>query len=280
MRRTPYQSLSALIMLTITFFIALTFGFFLYTSESLLRYFETKPQVIAFFELDTSEAAIKTIANDIEAKDYVTSVTTLTQEQALELYKSENQDEPLLLELVSAEILPASIEVSGANLEALSQIKTELEKHESIEDIEFPEDILGSLDFWTRSLRLIGIFSIAIFGFESLLIIAMVTGMKVHGKRQAIQIMQLLGASSGFIRGPFLMEGMLYGILGALLGFGFQLMLILYLTPWLIDFVKPVPLFPLPLEFYAVELSAAILTGAILGMIASSIAVKRMMKKS
>ena len=279
MRRTPYQSLAAILIVSITFFVGYTFSFLAFASEQVLKFFETKPQVIAFFEVDAPVEEIRNAAQKMETKDYVESVTVVTQEQALELYRNENQDDPLLLELVSAEILPASVEVSGKNLTSLTQIKEDLKGFAGIDEVELPEDILNSLSFWTKSLRNVGLGSIAVLAFESFLIILIVTSMKVTTKRQAISIMHILGASNWFIAGPFVYEGLVYGLIGSLVGWTFSNILILYITPWLKAFITPVPLFPIPLEYYAWQLGVGTALGIIFGSFASSNAARRMIGK-
>ena len=279
MRRTPYQSLAAIIIVSITFFVGFTFSFFAFASEQVLKFFETKPQVIAFFTIDAPKEEIQAAAEKMKTKAYVQSVTIVSQEQALELYKTENQTDPLLLELVSAEILPASVEVSGKDLSSLSQIKQDLTSFAGIDEVELPEDILNSLSFWTKSLRNVGLGSIAVLSFESLLIILIVTSMKVSAKRQAISIMHLLGASNWLIAGPFVYEGLVYGLIGSLTGWTLSNILILYLTPWLKTFITPVPLFPIPLEFYLWQLGIGTALGIIFGSLASSNAARRMIGK-
>src|SRR3990167_1981684 len=122
-RRSPYQSLAAILLLSLTFFVGYALSFFILGSEQVLRYFETRPQVIAFFELNTQADTINQLAQTLRTQTYVTNVTLITQEEALKNYQSANRDDPLLLELVTAQILPASLEVSGQTIEDLQKIK-------------------------------------------------------------------------------------------------------------------------------------------------------------
>lgn len=279
MRRTPYQSLAAIVMLSITFFVAYGFSFFAYSSEQVLQFFERRPQVIAFFEISASTDQVDAAAAAMKEKSYVESVQVVSKDQALELYRQNNQDDPLLLELVSADILPASVEVSGKNIEDLSQIKKDLQSFSGVDDVDLPEDILAALDFWTHSLRITGLAIIAVLAVESLLIILIITSMKVTSKRQAIAIMDILGASNWFISGPFVYEGMLYGIIGSLIGWSATTIGILYATPWLKEIITPIPLFPIPLEFFAIQLGVGTLVGILFGAFASSLSVKRAIRK-
>jgi cell division transport system permease protein len=140
MRRSPYQTLSAILLVTITFFVGYAFSLFSLGSEYILRYFETRPQVIAFFELNASTSQINTLAEQMRQQPYVENVSIVSKEQALELYRQDNAEDPLLLELVSADILPASIEVRGRTVDDLPTIKAELDGVEGIDELVYKQD--------------------------------------------------------------------------------------------------------------------------------------------
>jgi cell division transport system permease protein len=279
-RRSPYQALAAILILTITFFVGYVFSLFLYGSEQTLRYFETRPQITAFFNLDTTPDQIQTLEKTMRDKSYVDTVTVISKEKALEIYRQDNQKDPLLLELVTADILPASIEVSGKDVTSLATIKQDLEKATGVDEVVYQQDVIESLQKWTQSLRYIGVASVAILGITSFLIIVIVTGMKVAVKRRAIHIMGILGATKWYVKAPFVFEGIIYGLAGSLLGWSSMYIGVLYLTPWLKGFLGTVPLLPLPLEFLILQIGIGTLIGIILGSFASSVAVQRMMRRA
>jgi cell division transport system permease protein len=279
-RRSPYQALAAVLILTITFFVGYVFSLFLFGSEQILRYFETRPQITAFFKLDSTADQVQTLEKTMRDKSYVDSVTVISKDKALEIYRQDNQKDPLLLELVTADILPASIEVSGRDVASLETIKQDLEKADGVDEVVFQQNVIESLQKWTQSLRYIGIASVAILAMTSFLIIVIVTGMKVAVKRRAIHIMRILGATKWYVKAPFVYEGITYGVIGSILGWGGMYIGLLYLTPWLKEFLGTVPLLPLPLEFLIVQIGAGTLIGIILGSFASSVAVQRMMRRA
>lgn len=278
MRRTPYQTLAAILITTITFLVGYSFSLFSYTAHGILNYFETQPQVIGFFSLDATPEQIQNVENSAKNKPYVQDVTVVSKEEALELYKQDNQNDPLLLELVTADILPASIEVSGEDISALNQIKQDLESSPQIEEVVLQQDIISSLERWTSTIRWAGIISMVVLGATAFLVIVIVTGMKVSSKRRSIQIMNILGASKWFIRGPFLYEGVLYGLVSSLIGWAIMYVLFLYITPWISSFIGNVPVLPISWEFFAYQAGVGTLVGIILGGLASSVAVGRMLR--
>ncbi|HKY74282.1 MAG TPA: permease-like cell division protein FtsX [Patescibacteria group bacterium] len=279
MRRTPYQALGAILVLFITFFVGYAFSLLLYGSEHVLRFVETRPQVTAFFKSETAEADIRGIENDMLAKPYVAKVKVVTKNDALALYKEENKRDPLLLELVTADILPASIEVSGRDIGSLEQIQKDLEVYKSkVDEIVFQKNIIDSLARWTMVIRWVGIAIISVLGVTSLIIMMVIISMKVAMKRQEIGIMRLLGATSWYINGPFLIEGVSYGVFGSLLAWGVVTVGVLYATPWIIDFFGEIPVLPIPWSFLAFQIGVGLAVGALSGAIASMLALRRFIK--
>ncbi|NCN87621.1 MAG: FtsX-like permease family protein [Candidatus Pacebacteria bacterium] len=279
MRRSPYQSLASILILSFTFFITYSFSFFLVGSEVVLRFFETRPQVIAFFDIEANNSEINEIGKSMQEKDYVSGVKLVSKDEALAIYQSENKDDPLLLELVTAQILPASIEVSGNTIADLPKIKKDLDDYDNVDEVVLQQDVLDSLSSWTTSMRLVGLVSVGLLTFISLLIMVVVIGMKVVAKRPAIAIMRLIGATKWFIKSPFVFEGMMYGLLSSLIGWGLSYVGLLYITPWLKEFLGTIPVFPIPQAFYAFQISIGSLFGILLGAFAGSIAVGRLIKK-
>lgn len=278
-RRSPYQSLLAIVMMSITFFVAHTFALTLVGAENVLRFFETRPQVIAFFRLQATDADISSAVETVETKPYVSGVKLVSKTDALELYRKDNQDNPLLLELVTADILPASLEVSANAIAALPQVKSDLEGISVVEEVVFQDDVVSSLSKWTNSLRLVGVFVVGILGVTSFMTIVMLIGMKVLTKKNAINIMKIIGATNWYIISPFVNEGIIYGVFGSLIGWGMMYGLLLYLTPWLKGFLGEIITLPIDWRFLLIQAGAGVVIGWLLGIFASLVAVRRMIRR-
>ncbi len=277
-RRSPFQSITAVVITTVTLFAAYSFSLMILGTQQILNYFETRPQVIGFFELSTSADEINQVSEKIRQKTYVKDIQLVTQEEALATYREENRDDPLLLELVTADILPASIEVSADEISALTQIKNDLKALDEIEEVVFQQDIIDSLTSWTTSVRYIGIATVTTLGLTSFLIITALISMKVTHRKKSIQVMSFLGASSWFIKAPFFFEGVIYGLVGSIMGWGIMFVVLLYLTPWLKNFLGAISVLPVPWEIFAIQLSIGTILTILLGGFAGATAVKRMMK--
>lgn len=278
-RRTPYQALSALIIVTITFFMGFSFSVLGLWGSKVVSYAQSQQEIIAFFVDGTTPEEIAALEKTLKEKPSVTSVTTETQEQALQNYLRDNADSPLLTELVTAEMLPASIAVSTKTITSLDEIYQELQKHPTIEDVTYQEQVTKTLQSWITSLELLGLGIVSLLAVSSFLTIMVLTAMKATTQKYAIKVMRLIGATRWYITSPFMIEGLLYGAVGSLLGWALMYVTVLYLTPAIQQFQGEIAFLPLPLEFLALQLGTGLALGMLLGGFAGLSAVKRLIKR-
>lgn len=278
MRRSPYQALSAITVLSVMFFIATLYSLGMVGSERVLKYFETRPQVTVFFEDSATQEQINDVESGMRSHPGVASVTYISKEQALEIYREQNRDEPLLLEMVTAQILPASLEISATDISYLSEIARIATDRDGVEEVVLQEEVIQTLTGWTRFIRIAGVVLLSFLTGTSMLVILIIIGLKISARRAEIEILRLLGATNWYILGPYLVEGIFYGVLGALIAWGAAYVLLLYATPFLIEFLGDIPLIPIPFWFMAAFLGAMCLFGVAIGSFASLIAARRFLR--
>ncbi|MBP9700175.1 ABC transporter permease [Candidatus Woesebacteria bacterium] len=279
MRRSPYQALLATSMMALTFFVAYCFVLLLYTANVALHYIETRPQVIAYFAVTASPEEVTAAQQIMEQKDYVAEVKAVNKQDALQIFKEENSKDPLLLELVTADILPASLEVSATSIESLSTIQGDLEKQPGVEEVVYQKDVIENLSYWTKAIRTGGLVITTVLVVITVMLIFVILSLRVGMKRSEISIMRLLGASMWYIRGPFVYEGVSYGVYGALIGWVVSYTVLLYLTPTLLSFFAQLKVLPVPPVILAGMLGGGVLIGVCIGIISSFFAVKRFVRK-
>lgn len=280
-RRSPYQALAAIMIMFLTFFALTGFTLISLGSMAIIKYFEKAPQVIAFFEKgkDLTQDQISSIKNKLEETKQLASFKYVSIYEAEAIYKEKNKSDPLLLELVNYKILPPSIEISAVNIDTLSVLKNILESQPGVKDIAFYEDIVKSLSSWIKNIRIFGIGLISYLLVQSILIILTITGMKILSRKEEIEILRLIGASDWFIRWPFVLEGALYGVISSFLGWGMAYLLLLYTTPVIVGWLGDVALLPVPIWLMFLILAADLVSGILVGMIGSLIAVHRFLRK-
>ncbi|MSU25666.1 MAG: ABC transporter permease [Candidatus Levybacteria bacterium] len=277
-RRSPYQAFAAVFIIMQTFFVASLFTFVIFGSAKIITYFESLPQVTAFFKNEATQEKIDDLRSQIESSNKVSSTKFVSKQDALRIYKQKFKDDPLLLEFVTADILPASLEISTTNIKDLSEISNALQNTTIIKEVVFPKDIVTNLTNWTDALRKIGLALILALLLDSVFIMIIIIGIKISQKKDEIEIMRLLGATNWYIRWPFVLEGMLYGMIGAVFGWSLSVGLIFYAGPFLSSFLQGIQIFPISwlllLEFLGIELMIA----AFLGIFSSLLAVLRYLK--
>lgn len=277
-RRSPYQTIATIFMVQLIFFVGYSVSLIFITANEILHFIESQPQIIAFFNLGTSNQAIEEVQQKYINNPEVKEVNVITQEEALKIYRSEHNSEPLLLELVTSEILPASIEIKAYNLNALGSIKSELENIESIEEVSLQEDIIETLKSWMTIARTSGLVISSILAVVAFLSIMIIIALKAYHQKSAIAVMRLLGASKSFVKLPFMLEGSIYGLVGSLFGWLLSMGALFSVMPKVEQLLSSVLPTSLPLELLGWQLLIGTGISIILGGLAGYIAVSRLIK--
>lgn len=277
-RRTPMQAIAASMVMFLTFLALFAFILIAVGSQTALKYFESKPQVIAFFKEGTTDTDVSAIENALSQESRVTKTKYVSKEDALKIYREKNQSDPALLELVTASILPASLEISTKNPEDLQPIAEILKKEPAVSEVIVPEDVVQTLTSVTRIIRIVGTVIVGFLMIFATLVIVMIIGFKIRLKRNEIEIMRLLGASPSFIRNPFLLEGIFYGVIGAISSWVVIYLLLWYFTPFLQGYLGEVNLLPVSPLFMLIILGCALLAACIIGGLGSFSAVRRYLR--
>ena len=278
-RRSPYQAFAAVFIMTVTFLVFSLFAIIFYGSSEVVNYFESKPQVTAFFKDEAKQSEIDDLKKSLTDSGIVSGVKFVSKDEALKIYRDQNKDDPLLLDLVTADILPASLEISTYAIDDLTLVSETLQKSTMVEEVVFQKDVVATLTSWTSAIRKVGVFWVTLLAIVSVLIMFIIIGIKVSQKRGDIETMRLIGAGGWYVRMPFIIEGVAYGLIGALIGWLISYAILLYATPQLSYFLKGVPVFPLSPVFMFGLLGLEVLFAILLGVFSSYLAVLRYLKK-
>lgn len=277
-RRSPYQAFAAVFIITQTFFVISIFTFIILGSAKIISHFESLPQVTAFFKNEAKQEDINKIQRQLQDTGKISKISFVSKQQALDIYKEQNKNDPLLLDLVTADILPASLQISTTKIGDLTSISDILKKSTLVREVIFPKDIISRLTDWTNALRKIGVALIAVLGIDSIFIMVIIISIRISQKKEEIEILKLIGATSGYIRMPFLFEGIAYGLVGAFLGWILASGILLYTTPFLSSFLHGISIFPIHPLFFLELLGVEILLAILLGVFSSFLAVLRYLK--
>jgi len=279
LRRSPYQSFATLIVITLNLALITLFLLVAGGAESTLRALESQPQVIAFFTEPPTELELEQLNAQLAQTQQIKMITYVSPTEALEKYKQDNQDNPLLLEMVTADILPASIEVSTTTPKSLAQVADMLNLHEKIDEVIYQKDVIDELVKWTKFLRIFGIILVSTLSVAAFLTIFVIISEKISLRRKEVEILKLLGATSMYIQWPFIIEGWIYGAIGAALGWGITYLGILYSTPYMIDLLWRLGLIPISAYWMFYLLALEVFTAGIWCALASTWAVNRYLRR-
>lgn len=244
-KRAPYQSLGSFLILFFTLFLALFFFNMTSFFYGILSYVETRPQVIAYFDAKTEEKSILSIKTAIEKTGKTASINYVSQQEALKIYRDLNKDNPLLLEMVSANFLPASLEVYAKKPAYLSEIATYLKSQDTVEEVNFQKTIVDKLVTLTTILRRVSTGLFLFLMLISVVVLITTTAFKISVKRDEIEVLQLIGASKWYIRKPFIAEGVFFGFFSGTVAFALFMVIFLYFQPFLTSYLAGIPKLPL-----------------------------------
>lgn len=277
-RRTPFQAIAASMVMFLTFLALMIFIILAAGSQASLRYFESKPQVIAFFKDGTTDTDVSAIENALKQETRVAKTKFISKEEALQIYRDKNKNDPTLLELVTASILPASLEISTQTPEDLQPIAQILKREPVVSEVIVPEDVVQTLTSVTKIIRVVGGTTVAFLMVFATLVIVMIIGFKIRLKRNEIEIMRLLGASPSFIRTPFILEGIFYGAVGAFASWLLSYAALWYFTPFLQGYLGEVKLLPVNPLHMLILLGFGLFMAFVVGGLGSIAAVRRYLK--
>lgn len=287
MRRSPYQAMAAILTMFLT--LLLTGIFFLASSASyfILQYFESKPQITVFFTDKVDESEVAKLKTTLGGTGKISSLKYVSKDEALGIYREQNKHDPLLLEMVTADILPASLEVSATDPKYLSDLEPVIKQAQGVEEVVYQKDVVDTLISWTNAIRLVGGSLAGLLALDSILIVTTIIGMKIALKKQEVEILTLVGASPWYIRAPFLLEGGLYGVMSACVASIIIGGVILWIYPVILTFLGVIPAIgmllgnPTGVPFLMATLGfvgGLAATGFLLGTIGSFVAVSRYLR--
>ncbi len=254
----------------------------------IVRSVEEKVAIRIFLKDGAAPEDVDKLQRDLQADPRVKNVTYTSKEQALEELKASMKDSPELVEELEVNPLPASLDVDTvkpqdvpALVESIKANPTFLKVCDRPNDpdrsIKWGKEYVNRLFAFTRILRNAGFLFIVMLAFVSMIFINNTIRLAIHARRKEIGIMRLVGASNWFIRMPFLLEGVLQSLIGALLALGSLAAFQVFLMP---KVQQELPFLPLELPPSGGTQIALILIvgGVLIGLAGSGFALRRYLK--
>jgi len=195
-----------------------TFTLVAVNANELLRDLEQENEILAYVDDSCTEAESKALQKKLEAVPNVASATYISKEQAMEDFVAQYPDEDMFQDL-DPEILRDRYAIKIADLEQIRQTKEAVEGIPGIARVNAYEEIAGGFITVRNVATVICVALIAILFVVSVFIISNTIKLTTFDRRDEIAIMRMVGATNGFIRWPFVYEGFMMGLLGAVIAF-------------------------------------------------------------
>jgi len=216
------SSIASLVIMCATMFV---FGIFFMVGENVNHLTKTieEQQGMSVFIKDSATDAQKTeLETKIRNMEYVNTVTAKTKEDALEEVKRLFKDKKNLITTYERDNpFKASFVVTLTDLEKAGDVKTQIESSsEIIANVVVRSDTMETLVKIADGIKIISIVILVILILISIFIITNTIKLTVHARRKEISIMKYVGATNGFIRWPFMVEGMIIGLISVLVSLG------------------------------------------------------------
>jgi cell division transport system permease protein len=213
--RERFLVVSNVAVMTVTF---LVLGFFLSTAvgmQTAIRTLEEQAQITLFFKDEYLEADILALKEKLIGDERVLSTRYISKEEAFDIFTDINRDEPILLEAISKDILPASLEIRAAKLVELTNLATEFESIEGVEEVKFFKDIVDRFRQWANIVYIVGGTLVLIFVGLSFAVVMSTLRLTINSKGDEIEIMKLVGANDDYVKKPLLFQGVFFGLLSS-----------------------------------------------------------------
>ena len=167
---------------------------------------------------DISPEELNTIETAIRENDGVLSFIYRSRDEALEIMKEQWGEEAYILEGVEeTDALPNSYIIQLKNIEYADIVVDKIKGLKGVEGVKYYKDIIEKLMLVANYIRIGGIIIIGVLIFVSIFIISNTIKITVASREREINIMKYVGATNGYIRGPFIIEGILFGLIGSVI---------------------------------------------------------------
>ncbi len=217
-RRSPLLSTLSIVTIAFSLFAFGLFGLLVLNVDRALRGVEEHVEVVAFLAEGTLPESISAAMGDISVFPEVERVEQVSPEQALARARAEL---PEFQDVFDASFLPASIEVrlkdGHRDPKTVAAVSQRIQSYPFVDDVRYGEDWVKKLYDIRNIAGAAGIALGLLFAAVAVIIIGTTIRMTVLARAREISIMRLVGATDGFVRSPFLIDGFLKGLIGGLI---------------------------------------------------------------
>ena len=279
MRRNGLMTLASISTVALSLFMLGVFLCGVVNLNNMAASLETQVQLSVYLKDDLTTNQIMETGKAVKSQPHIKELKFVTKDQALQDFKSRLGDDQkqMIDSLEGVNPLPNSYIVTFENPQDVKLAAKELATVPGVESVHYGQDVVDELFKITQIIRISGIVLIAFLAAATLFIISNTIRLTVFARRKEIAIMKYVGATNGFIRWPFVIEGMLLGCIGGLIAVACTGEFYYFITSEIeqsLAFFPLVPMFPI---FYQLAV-ALLIIGIFVGAIGSAISLRQYMR--
>ena len=217
-----FMSFAAVGIITACLLIMGTFSLIAVNVNSEINELMDNNEFLAYVDEDYTEEEARALQSLIEAVDNVSEVTFTTREEALESYVSDLEDSSLYEDLDAGSVLRDRFSVKVEDLSLIEETSDAVAEIEGIVKISIEIDVANGFVTLRNVVMMVALVLVAILFIISLFIISNTIKLATISRKDEIAVMRMVGATSRFIRWPFIYQGAILGLLGAGIAYGLQ----------------------------------------------------------
>ena len=273
-----FMSFAAVCVTVACLIIMGTFSLVLYNVHVMIVDLEKENQVLVYIDEDYSEAEAKSVGSRINLISNVHEAKFVSREQALDNFVGKQSD-TTAFNGVDASILRDRYEVTVEDNSLLEQTVAEIEKIDGVAEVSAHYEIANGFQSLQKVLNIASMVIIIVLFVVSLFIISNTVKLAMYSRSEEIAIMKMVGATDSFIRLPFVVEGFILGMLGAVIAFFLEWGLYDFLQAKIavVDTLRLFQIVPFAEVIELVAISYA-LTGFAVGVVGSLLSIRKFLK--
>lgn len=284
--RNYWLSTATVAVMILALFVIAGLALFNVMTQAIVANLEGRVDVSVYFNKDTEEAKVLQVRQELVSLPEVKSVEYVSQDEALKRFEERHKENQILLQSLQEldkNPLEASLNIKAKSTTQYEGISNYLsqDRFQGLTDkINYKQnkDIIGRLTRLTGNIQMAGFIVSFFLGLLAVLVTFNTVRLTMYTWREEISVMRFVGASNWFIRGPFLVEGMLYGVVAAITTIILIFPVLYFISPKITNFLPEIDLF----YFYQTNFWQFLLLlfaiGIALGGVSSFIAIRRYLK--
>ncbi|MBA7493670.1 Cell division protein FtsX [subsurface metagenome] len=284
--RNNWLSFTCITMLTISLIILSSILIFNNASNSLINILKEKMDISIYFKRDVPEEDILRIRDDLIGNEKIAKIEYISQDEALKIFEEKSSRNPAIkraLEELGENPLAASLNIKAKDTKYYTEIIDEIDSSvfkDKLITVDLMENqrVIERIDSLSMGIKLGSILVILVAAFLSLLISFNTIRMAIYSLKGEIEIMKLVGASNWFIRGPFLLEGALQGIIASFVAILIIIPFVMWGSPRVESFISEISMSLYFWSHFWYILLYQTLFGIFLGIVSSFWAINKYLK--